>query len=109
MRGGVVVNATNDGHPMDLPGQEWKMFADVDAGNRGSDGNEFAPDVLPRVGLEVPGIQMADPAPRKENDAGLRAAKARVAFPCALRLPTECEERRWSQAERAKGKEVPTG
>ena len=67
----LVVQAADHGDLVHLSCEQWEMFADVLAGDRGLDRFELTADVVRCIGLQVPGIKVTRSATQQQEDTTL--------------------------------------
>jgi len=57
---------------MHLAGQQWQVLAETHAGNAGGDATKGSPDLRGRVGLHVPGVEVAWTAVEEQQNGVVR-------------------------------------
>ena len=81
---GGMLQTADDGPFVHDAGGLRQEFAELDAGDRGGDRLELAPDIDRGVGLHVPGFELTGAAAHVEHDGGggplLRGARGRLGF-----------------------------
>ena len=84
------MHASDDGHPVYLPGEIREVFTDVVAGNRSRQGSKRALDLAAGIGLQVKSVDMAQSPPGEDHDTAARLAEpGRTCPPACTRLVRE--------------------
>ena len=71
MRGSIVVHAADQGHAMNLLGEQGQMLADMITRDGCGNRPECTLDVTARIRLEIKAVNMAKATPRKDDDTAL--------------------------------------
>ena len=105
-----MVHAADEGHPVDLLGEQGQMFADVVARDGRGNGPEGALDITAGSGFEVEGVDVAQSSPGEDHDAATGPAEALYTWSYGGSGGLgQGEVTGQAQAQRARAEEVATG
>tara|TARA_B100000579_G_C22600403_1_gene742415 strand:+ start:518 stop:817 length:300 start_codon:yes stop_codon:yes gene_type:complete len=76
MRGSIVVHAPDQGHAMNLFGEQGQVLADMVARDGRGNRSEGTLDVAARIRLEIKAVNMAQATPGKDDDTALSLAES---------------------------------
>ncbi len=76
MRGSIVVHAADQGHAMNLLGEQGQVLADMVTRDGCGNRSEGTLDVTARIWLEVKAVNMAQATPRKDDYTALGLAES---------------------------------